>query len=361
MLPGLQPLRAAGDGLFVAREPRAQDLRRPMPHDTTFPQGFLWGAATSAYQIEGSPLADGAGPSIWHRFSHTPGRTLGGAQADVACDHYRRWREDLALMRELGLNAYRFSLSWSRILPAGRGRVNPPGLDFYRRLVDALLEAGIRPAITLHHWDLPAVLDDLGGWRNPDSAQWFADYAEVAFAALGDRVPLWATLNEPWVIAHDGFITGVNAPGHRNLYEAPIVSHHLLRAHGAAVQRYRAGGWKRAIGLVVNLEPKEPASPSTFDVAAAARADIYFNRQYLDPVCYGRTPDGLRDLFGDAWPEFPAEDMRSSASPSTSWASTTTRASSSATTTRRGPRARAACPCRARSTPRPAGRCSRRG
>ncbi len=279
-----------------------------MTQARSFPRGFLWGAATSAYQIEGSPLADGAGPSIWHRFSHTPGRTLGGAEADVACDHYRRWREDVALMRELGLTAYRFSLSWSRILPTGRGRVNPAGLDFYRQLVDALLEGGIQPAITLHHWDLPAALDDLGGWRNPDSAQWFADYAEVAFQALGDRVPMWATLNEPWVIAHDGFVTGVNAPGHRNLYEAPIVSHHLLRAHGAAVQRYRAGGWKRAIGLVVNLEPKEPATGSPLDVAAAARADIYFNHQYLDPVFFGRSPDGLRDLFGDAWPEFPVED-----------------------------------------------------
>jgi len=279
-----------------------------MPAESRFPEGFLWGAATSAYQIEGSPLADGAGPSIWHRFSHTPGRTLGGAIADVACDHYRRADADVELMHDLGLAAYRFSLSWSRILPQGRGAVNAAGLDFYARLVDRLLARGIQPMITLYHWDLPAALDDLGGWRNPEIADWFADYATAAFEALGDRVPLWATINEPWVIAHDGHITGVNAPGHRNLYEAPLVSHQLLRAHGAAVQRYRSG-CKGGIGLVVNLEPKDPASDHPADRAAAARADVYFNRQYLDPLIHGRYPDGLREIFRDAWPEFPERDF----------------------------------------------------
>ncbi|HET9228320.1 MAG TPA: family 1 glycosylhydrolase, partial [Thermoanaerobaculia bacterium] len=158
--------------------------------DRRFPEGFLWGAATSAYQIEGSPLADGAGPSIWQRFSHSPGLTKNGETGDVACDHYRRYEEDVRLMRDLGLNAYRFSVSWSRVLPEGKGRVNQGGLDFYRRLVDALLANGIQPNVTLYHWDLPAALDDRGGWLNPDIAGWFAEYASVMFKALDDRVQM---------------------------------------------------------------------------------------------------------------------------------------------------------------------------
>jgi beta-glucosidase len=280
-----------------------------------FPERFLWGAATSAYQVEGSPLADGAGPSIWHRFSHTPGRTLGGAAADVASDHYRRWREDVDLMGKLGLQAYRMSLAWSRILPAGRGRVNPAGLDFYRRLVDRLLERGITPMVTLYHWDLPAALDDRGGWLNPDVADWFAEYARVAFDALADRVPLWATLNEPWVICHDGYVSGCNAPGHVNLWEAPRVAANLLRAHAAGLECYRAGGWNGKIGLVVNLEPKEAASDSAEDREAAERADVYFNRQYLDPVFFGRWPEGLATLFGAAWPEDADRDLERIARP----------------------------------------------
>src|SRR5581483_1174039 len=185
-----------------------------------FPDGFLWGAATSAYQIEGSPLADGAGPSIWHRFAHTPGMVRDGDTGDVACDHYRRMRQDVALMQELGLQAYRFSISWSRVLPDGTGRVNERGLDFYRRLVDALLAAGIAPVATLYHWDLPAALDDRGGWVNPDVAQRFADYARVCVDALGDRVALWATLNEPWVVADGGYLFGVLAPGQRSAFAA---------------------------------------------------------------------------------------------------------------------------------------------
>ena len=275
----------------------------------TFPPGFLWGTATSAYQIEGSPLADGAGPSIWHRFAHTPGRTHNGDTGDVACDHYRRFKDDVALMQQLGLNAYRFSVSWSRILPAGKGAVNPRGVAFYDRLVDALLERGIQPTVTLYHWDLPQALDDAGGWLNPEIASWFADYAQVAFRALGDRVPLWATLNEPWVVADGGYLHGVLAPGHRSLVEAPRVSHNLLRAHGMAVQAYRAEG-KHQIGLVVNLEPKHPASSSTQDLAATRRADAYMNRQYLEPVLSGAYPAELAEMFGEAWPAFPDTDLR---------------------------------------------------
>jgi beta-glucosidase len=276
-----------------------------------FPDGFLWGAATSAYQIEGSPLADGAGVGIWHRFSHTPGRTLHGGTGDVACDHYRRWREDVALMRELGLGSYRFGLAWTRILPEGTGRVNPKGLEFYSRLVDALLEAGITPMATLYHWDLPAALDDLGGWLNAEIADAFADFAEVCFRALDDRVPLWCTINEPWVIVDGGYLFGVNAPGHRNLFEAPIASHHLLRAHAEAVRRYRAIGGRHRIGLVVNLAPHHPATESPEDVAAARRGHTYFNEQYLDPVMLGENPPGMRAIFGPAWPDFAPQDVSS--------------------------------------------------
>jgi beta-glucosidase len=273
-----------------------------------FPPGFLWGAATAAHQIEGSPLADGAGPSIWTRFAHTPGMTANGDTGDVACDHYRLWRDDVRLMRELGLQAYRFSVSWSRVLPEGTGRVNQAGLDFYSRLVDALLEHGIEPLLTLYHWDLPAALDDRGGWLNRDCADWFADYGRVLYRALDDRVKKWVTINEPWVISDGGYLHGALAPGHRNRYEAPIASHNLMRAHGAAVQAYRAEG-RHEIGLVVNIEPKYPASDSPDDIAATRRAHAYMNEQYLHPALLGRYASELREIFDDAWPEWPEADF----------------------------------------------------
>ena len=273
-----------------------------------FPADFLWGAATSAYQIEGSPLADGAGPSIWHEFAHTPGRVCNNDTGDLACDHYHRYREDVALMRELGLNAYRFSVSWSRVLPEGRGPINPRGLGFYERLVDALLERGIQPMLTLYHWDLPAALDRRGGWLNPASAGWFADYARVLFRALDDRVKLWVTLNEPWVVVDGGYLHGVLAPGQRNPYAAPIAAHHLLRAHAAAVHVYRAEG-RHQIGLVVNLEPKYPAQETVENLSATMRADAYVNRYYLDPVFLGAYPPELAETFGAAWPTFADADL----------------------------------------------------
>jgi beta-glucosidase len=279
-----------------------------MTHDNLFPPEFLWGAATAAYQVEGSPLADGAGPSIWHRFSHTPGLVLNGDTGDVACDHYHRYEADIALMRELGLNAYRFSISWSRIFPDGKGRINEKGLDFYRRLTDALRAAGIQPLITLYHWDLPAALDDRGGWLNRNIAKWFADYATVMFRTLDDRQPMWATLNEPWVVTDGGYLHGPLAPGHRNLFETPIASHNLLRAHGAAVAAYRATG-KGKIGIVVNLEPKYPASDSDEDRQAVIRADAYMNRQYLDPIFKGAYPKEFPSMYGEAWPQFPESDF----------------------------------------------------
>ena len=279
-----------------------------MSETIRFPAGFLWGAATSAYQIEGSPLADGAGPSIWHRFVHEPGRIANGDTGDVACDHYRRFADDLLLMRELGLTAYRFSVSWSRVLPAGRGLVNQRGLSFYDQLVDRLLQLGIAPSVTLYHWDLPAALDDAGGWLNRDIASWFADYASVMVNALGDRVPMWTTLNEPWVVSDAGYLHGVHAPGHKSTAETPLASHNLLRAHGAGMQAIRAEGGRKA-GLVVNLEPKYPASDHPADIAATRRADAYINRQFLDPVFLGHYPEEMPEIFGHDWPAFPDEDL----------------------------------------------------
>ncbi len=276
----------------------------------TFPAGFLWGAATSAYQIEGSPLADGAGPSNWHRFSHLPGTVANNDNGDHACDHYHRYAEDVGLMREIGLQGYRFSLAWSRIFPEGRGTPNPKGLDFYRRLLDRLNEAGIRPNVTLHHWDLPLALEQQGGWANRDCAHWFADYAQHVFQVLGGQVRQWATLNEPWVIVHAGYVEGAHPPGVVSLEQARQATHNLLRGHALAVQAFRAEGSAGEIGLVVNLEPKYPASEREDDLRATARMEAWMNRQYLDPVFLGRYPEELEEIHGSGLPEFPADDYR---------------------------------------------------
>jgi len=280
-----------------------------LPSDSSFPTDFLWGAATSAYQIEGSPLADGAGESIWHRFSHVPGNIADGTNGDVACDHYCRFADDVRLMRELGLGAYRLSTSWSRVLPAGTGRVNQAGLDFYSRLIDTLLEHRIQPMVTLYHWDLPAALEDRSGWANPQVVDWFAEYAELMFRTLGDRVPLWATINEPWVIVNEGYVEGRHAPGRRDWAEAAAVSKNLMLAHSAAVSAYRAQ-CDQKIGLVVNLVPIHAASEAPADEAAAQRLDAYFNRQFLDPVLLGSVSDELPEMFGAAWPAWTADELR---------------------------------------------------
>jgi beta-glucosidase len=279
-----------------------------------FPDGFLWGSATSAYQIEGSPTADGAGPSIWQRFAHTPGMTTDGDTGDVACDHYNRYREDVALMAALGLKAYRFSIAWGRVLPEGTGRINPAGLDFYDRLVDALLEKGIQPLPTLYHWDLPAALDDRGGWLNPDIAHWFAEYGEAMFRKLDGRVTRWATLNEPWVITDGGYMHGALAPGHRSLFEPPIASRNLMLAHGAAVKRYREVG-AHEIGLVVNIEPKFPATDTEADIAACKRSAAYMNHQYLDPAFGLGCPPEMAEIFGPAWRDWTDEELALAAQP----------------------------------------------
>jgi beta-glucosidase len=280
-----------------------------MTDNIEFPKDFLWGVATSAYQIEGCTLADGAGPNIWHRFAHVPGMTVAGATGDIACDHYNRYADDVELMSKLGLQAYRFSLAWARLLPKGRGRMNPKGLGFYDRLIDLLLERDICPFVTLYHWDLPLALEDKGGWLNDDTARWFGDYADLAYRAFCDRVPYWTTINEPAVIMEKGYVLGVYAPGHRNAAEAPVVARNLLRAHGYAVQAYRDRG-DGCIGIAVNIQPKHPATDSPGDKMAAGRANAWRNLQFLDAILLGRTPDELPDMFGRDWKELTEEDFR---------------------------------------------------
>lgn len=252
-----------------------------------FPEGFLWGAATSCYQIEGAWQADEKGESIWDRFAHTPGRIDDGSTGDVACDHYHRWPEDVALMRTLGLTAYRFSTSWTRILPQGQGSVNQAGLDFYSRLVDGLLEAGMAPFVTLYHWDLPMALQDEGGWTARDTAKAFADYAGILSRHLGDRVTHWITHNEPWCAAFLGYQTGEHAPGWQDWPAAIKASHHLLLSHGMAVQAIRSNAPKAEAGITLNHEYAQPASSSRADIDQARLYDGYFNRWFLDPL-HGR-------------------------------------------------------------------------
>ena len=253
----------------------------------SFPPGFVWGAATSAYQIEGATTAGGRGESIWDRFSNSPGKVLGGDTGASACEHYQRWREDVALMRDLGLRAYRFSIAWPRVIPRGVGEVNQPGLDFYSRLVDALLEAEITPFATLYHWDLPQALEDAGGWPERGTAVAFADYADAVTRRLGDRVTHWITHNEPWCASMLGYRDGAHAPGREDGAAALAASHHLLLSHGWAVAVARANQPDCQIGIALNLVPAEPASPSAADAAACRTYDACFNRWFLDPL-FGR-------------------------------------------------------------------------
>lgn len=255
--------------------------------EVTFPQNFLWGAATAAYQIEGAWKEDGKGESIWDRFSHTPGKIENGGTGDVACDHYHRWSEDIALMKSLGLLAYRFSIAWPRLLPAGRGQVNQAGLDFYSRLVDGLLAAGITPLATLYHWDLPQTLQDEGGWPNRATAETFVEYADLVTRHLGDRVKHWITHNEPWVIAFLGHQLGLHAPGWQDWPATIRTAHHVLLSHGWAVPVIRRNSPEAEVGITLNLAPIVPASASAADFQAARHTDGYLNRWFLDPL-YGR-------------------------------------------------------------------------
>ncbi|MBX7265070.1 beta-glucosidase [Micromonospora sp. Llam7] len=260
-----------------------------------FPDNFLWGAATAAYQIEGAARDDGRGESIWDTFSRIPGRVHAGHTGDVACDHYHRYADDVALMAELGLQAYRFSVSWPRIQPDGTGPVNPRGLDFYDRLTDALLGRGIDPIVTLYHWDLPQTLEDHGGWTNRDTAESFATYAAAVYARLGDRIGTWTTLNEPWCSAYLGYGNGVHAPGVQDPGAAFAAVHHLLLGHGLAAQALRAGGAGR-VGITLNPADVRPADPhSAADAAAARLVDGLHNRIFLDPLLVGGYPDDVRE------------------------------------------------------------------
>lgn len=268
-----------------------------------FPKDFIWGAATASYQIEGGGLEDGRGECIWHRFSHTPGKVYNGDTGDVACDHYHRYREDVALMAELGLDAYRFSIAWARVLPQGTGATNPAGLDFYDRLVDELLAADITPFVTLYHWDLPQALQDQGGWCNPDSAEWFVEYARLMSERLGDRVKHWTTFNEPFVSAFIGHWVGEHAPGIQDLPTALCAAHHHLLAHGAAMDVLRQQVPDGQAGIVLDVSPAEPATNSPNDQRAARLSDGYKQRWFLDPLFKGHYPADMVEAFGPALDE----------------------------------------------------------
>ena len=274
------------------------------------PDGFQWGVATSAYQIEGAASEGGRGPSIWDTFSHTPGRIADGSSGDVACDHYHRLEEDLDLLAALGVNAYRFSVAWPRIQPTGRAPTNPKGLDFYDRMLDGLWARGIRPHLTLYHWDLPQALQDQGGWGNPDTVQCFADYAEEVARRLGDRVESIATINEPWVVATLGHEKGIFAPGLTDRWLASQVSHHLLLAHGLAVQALRALSPRLPLGIVLNQAPTHAASGSARDRAKAHLEDGLLVRWYMDPLFRGRYPQDVLDHLGADAPEVTPEELK---------------------------------------------------
>lgn len=281
---------------------------------TSFPKGFSWGVATSAYQIEGAPREGGRGLSIWDVFSHTPGKTFDGDNGDRACDHYHRVETDIELLKELGVSAYRFSLAWPRIQPTGRGPANREGIAFYSDLIDRLLEAKIEPWVTLYHWDLPVALQiECDGWVNPMIASYFRKYAEICFKAFGDRVKHWITLNESWIVALCGYGGGEMAPGRVSYREPYIVGHNLLRAHAAAADCYRSkfqSIQKGQIGITNNCDWREPKSSDPADQEAAQRAREYFLGWFADPVFLGDYPESMREHLGDRLPRFSEDDRR---------------------------------------------------
>ena len=283
-----------------------------------FPENFKWGVSTASYQIEGGAREGGRGETIWDRFSDVPGNIEDGCTGEIACDHYHRWREDVQLMKQMGIQVYRFSIAWSRVYPEGCGAVNEEGLKFYSDLVDELLANGIEPCITLYHWDLPQALQDRGGWANRDSAQWFADYCRTVFERLGGRVKMWITLNEPWVSCFEGLAYGHFAPGHRDFSEALLAVHNELRGHGMAVRIFREMKLPGEIGIVLSLSPKEPATGSEADRLAAWRDDGNANRWFLDPVFKGGYPEDMKAFYrskGIRLPKEHAGDMELIAEP----------------------------------------------
>ncbi|MFF2697143.1 GH1 family beta-glucosidase [Streptomyces cyaneofuscatus] len=279
-----------------------------------FPADFTWGVATAAYQIEGAVTEDGRSPSIWDTFSHTPGKVDNGDTGDTACDHYHRVPEDIGLIKQVGADAYRFSIAWPRVVPGGDGPVNKAGLDFYDRLVDGLLEAGVTPFATLYHWDLPQVLQDRGGWTVRETSEHFAAYASHVVERIGDRVKDWATLNEPLCSAWIGHLEGRMAPGLTDLTAAVRASYHLHLGHGLAVQAIRAASSDARVGIVNNLSPIVPASTSEADLAAARRADGHINRWWLDPVLGRGYPQDMVEAYGVELPVRPG-DLETIAAP----------------------------------------------
>lgn len=276
----------------------------------SFPEGFVWGASTAAYQVEGAWNEDGKGENVWDHFAHTPGRIANGDTGDVACDHYHRMPDDVAMMKSLGFKGYRFSIAWSRILPEGVGRVNPKGLDFYDRLVDQLGKAGILANATLNHWDIPQALQERGGWANRDSADWFADYARIVFDRLGDRVAMWATHNEPVVTSQVGYGSGVFAPGLADQSLGYQAAHHLNLAHGKAVQVFRAGAHKGRIGIVLDMHNLIPASDRHEDRLAWHRSIESSQGMFFQPIFEGSYPEYLLEWLGPVAPVMHADDLK---------------------------------------------------
>ncbi|HEY9777619.1 MAG TPA: GH1 family beta-glucosidase [Planktothrix sp.] len=274
-----------------------------------FPRGFIWGAATAAYQIEGAADIDGRGPSIWDTFSHTPGKTLNGDTGDIGCDHYHHYGEDFELLKQIGASAYRFSVSWPRVLPQGKGKANIAGLDFYDRLVDTLCDLNIEPFVTLYHWDLPQALQDIGGWGNRDVAGYFADYSAMVVRRLGDRVKRWITINEPWVVAVIGNLLGKHAPGLHDHKLAAQVGHHLLVAHGMSMQAIRSIQSNAEVGIALSMVPTEPIDDSEAAHKAARNVWDRDGAWFLDPLLKGHYPPGPYQSMGDAAPKSQPNDF----------------------------------------------------
>ncbi|MCU0465597.1 MAG: GH1 family beta-glucosidase [Anaerolineae bacterium] len=265
-----------------------------------FPKDFIWGTATSSYQIEGETPEAGRGDCIWGHFARTPGKVVNGETGSVACDHYYRYKEDVALLKSLGVNAYRFSVSWPRVIPDGTGKVNPAGLDFYSRLVDELLAANITPYLTLYHWDLPWTLQEKGGWPSAEMPGWFADYTAVITNALGDRVKHWITINEPWCVAHLGHLLGIHAPGLKDPKLAYRAAHHTHLSHAAAMRVIRETVPDAQAGITLNLTPSYSASDDPQDILAAQYDDGFSNRWFLDPIFKGKYPADMVELLSEA-------------------------------------------------------------
>jgi beta-glucosidase len=281
----------------------------------SFPPDFVWGAATASYQIEGAANEDGRGESVWDRFCATPGKVRNGDSGAIACDFYHRYRDDIGLMRELGLDAFRFSIAWPRILPEGRGKVNEKGLDFYDRLVDELLASGLAPFVTLFHWDTPQALEDAGGWPSRDTVDAFEEYVEVVAGRLGDRVGHWITHNEPWVVSWVGHGWGHHAPGRTSDADALATAHHLLLSHGRAVEILRRLAPGSEVGITLNLDFPYPQSQEPEDVRAARWVDGLHNRWFLDPLFRGSYPDDMAEAWAESLPEIRDGDLETIAAP----------------------------------------------